>query len=136
MSIPPSLFTLPFVDPCYGDLHVLGLLDGNGNINQDQLAMIKNTILRPHHDAVKFQAQMDSRRQEKASKKQRLKEDAIAGPSQSTHNGKHPATSSAGAARAFGTISASSASKSNPALPKHDAEGKEDEEMLEEFHSS
>ncbi|KAG6887534.1 hypothetical protein C0995_014572 [Termitomyces sp. Mi166 len=88
--IPPSILTFPNVDNRYAELHAFGIINQNGDINQDAWSSVKNALLRPHHEAVCKQARSD-RRKEKELKKCRFKDanpDGFAIPSTAGHGKK------------------------------------------------
>ncbi|KAG6870119.1 hypothetical protein C0993_005138, partial [Termitomyces sp. T159_Od127] len=100
---------------------VFGLITKEGDIDTNLWDMMKNALLRPHCDAVRFQARADSCRQEKERKKRRLEESGIAGPSR-PHGAKHAPKKDA---------------PTDAPLSDCDADGEvEDHEMLEEYNSS
>ncbi|KAG6883904.1 hypothetical protein C0993_002932 [Termitomyces sp. T159_Od127] len=106
----PSLLEFPFFDTRYNDLHVFGLIKLNGDLDNFRWDMTHDTLLCPHHDAVRYRARADSRCEEKARKKHQYKEAypqgfTVAGPSlldtnqrthkgHCTHRGKESASSS------------------------------------------
>ncbi|KAG5720641.1 hypothetical protein E4T56_gene4945 [Termitomyces sp. T112] len=73
-SIPRSILTFPFFNNRYLELRSFNVIDGNGDVNEDGWANVKNALLRPHRDAVRNQARSESRKAEKKFKKRRLKE--------------------------------------------------------------
>ena len=85
----------PSIDPRYAELRAFGLIQSNGDINHDAWASMKNTLLRPHREAVKNQTRSDLRCAERELKKRRLKEARpdgfhIPSSSTSTKKKKHP----------------------------------------------
>ncbi|KAG6894720.1 hypothetical protein C0993_010924 [Termitomyces sp. T159_Od127] len=73
-AIPPSLLTFPYCNPRYNDFRVFCLIKTNGDINNARWDMTKDALLRPHCEAVRYQARADSRREEKAKRKRRYEE--------------------------------------------------------------
>ncbi|KAG6893774.1 hypothetical protein C0993_000312 [Termitomyces sp. T159_Od127] len=55
LSIPSSL-TFPFANQRYHNLQVFGLITKEGDIDTNLWDMMKNALLRPHRDAMRFQA--------------------------------------------------------------------------------
>ncbi|KAG6883581.1 hypothetical protein C0993_005332 [Termitomyces sp. T159_Od127] len=129
-SIPESLMEFPFSDPRYNDLRVFGLISKDGSLDTEKWDMMKNAILRPYRDAVRFQARAESRRQEKARKKRRM-EEAEDHP-EGFYIG-YPKYGEPSSHRYKPRRSRQESIPREPTPPSHrDAEGEEDEEMVEE----
>ncbi|KAG6839721.1 hypothetical protein C0991_012299 [Blastosporella zonata] len=130
-SVPPSILSFPFIDPCYAELRAYDVINARGDLNPATWSAMKNALLCPHREAQRNQSHKEQRREKQESKKCRLEEALPEAILASATSNKTAKTRGKGKTKDTNHI----ASSSQDPLTDADAPGKDDNDMIRDYQA-